>query len=75
MSAERARALWRLIRGDDQRGRKLRWMAGLLRPYRGRVALTIVAILGVRKERAARRASITPSLGPSAVGATVEVQW
>ncbi len=37
--------LWRIIRGEDQRGRKLRWMAGLLRPYRGRVALTVVAIL------------------------------
>jgi ABC-type multidrug transport system fused ATPase/permease subunit len=39
------RALWRLLRGEDQRGRKLRWMAGLLRPYRGRVAITVVAIL------------------------------
>ncbi|HEX6754162.1 MAG TPA: ABC transporter ATP-binding protein [Solirubrobacterales bacterium] len=37
--------LWRLIRGEDQRGRKLRWLAGLLRPYRGRVMLTVVAIL------------------------------
>ncbi len=39
------RKLWRTIRGDDQRGRKLRWMMGLLRPYRGRVALTGVAIV------------------------------
>jgi ABC-type multidrug transport system fused ATPase/permease subunit len=39
------RDLWRLIRGEDQRARKLRWMAGLLRPYRGRVALTFVAML------------------------------
>jgi ABC-type multidrug transport system fused ATPase/permease subunit len=39
------RKLWRIFRGEDQRGRKLRWMAGLLRPYRGRVALTIVAML------------------------------
>ncbi len=39
------RNLWRVIRGEDQRGRKLRWMAGLLRPYRGRVALTFVAML------------------------------
>jgi ABC-type multidrug transport system fused ATPase/permease subunit len=39
------RDLWRIVRGDDQRGRKLRWMAGLLRPYRFRVALTVVAIL------------------------------
>jgi len=37
--------LWRLLRGEDQRARKLRWLAGLLHPYRGRVALTIVAIL------------------------------
>jgi ABC-type multidrug transport system fused ATPase/permease subunit len=39
------RKLWRIVRGEDQRGRKLGWMAGLLRPYRGRVALTVVAIL------------------------------
>jgi ABC-type multidrug transport system fused ATPase/permease subunit len=39
------RRLWQIIRGDDQRGRKLRWMIGLLRPYRGRVALTLVAML------------------------------
>ncbi|HEY2716817.1 MAG TPA: ABC transporter ATP-binding protein [Solirubrobacterales bacterium] len=39
------RRLWRIVRGEDQRGRKLRWMAGLLRPYRGRVALAVVAIL------------------------------
>ena len=39
------RELWRTIRSDDQRGRKLRWMAGLLRPYRGRVALTVIAIV------------------------------
>jgi ABC-type multidrug transport system fused ATPase/permease subunit len=39
------RRLWQIIRGEDQRGRKLRWMAGLLRPYRGRVTLTVVAIL------------------------------
>ncbi len=39
------RRIWRIVRGEDQRGRKLRWMAGLLRPYRGRVALTVIAIL------------------------------
>ena len=39
------RRIWLIVRGEDQRGRKLRWMAGLLRPYRGRVALTVVAIL------------------------------
>ena len=38
-------SLWRLLRGQDQRGRKLRWMAGLLRPYRGRVALAFAAML------------------------------
>src|SRR4029078_8565357 len=32
-------ALWRLIRGQDQRGRKVRWLLGLLRPYRGRTGL------------------------------------
>jgi ATP-binding cassette subfamily B protein len=37
--------LWRIIRGDEQRGRKLRWTVGLLHPYRGRVALTFVAML------------------------------
>jgi ATP-binding cassette subfamily B protein len=39
------RALWRLLRGQDQRGRKVRWMIGLLRPYRGRMALMLVALL------------------------------
>jgi ATP-binding cassette subfamily B protein len=38
-------SLWRLVRGDDQRGRKVRWMIGLLRPYRRRVALMFVALL------------------------------
>jgi ABC-type multidrug transport system fused ATPase/permease subunit len=38
-------ALWRLVRGEDQRGRKLRWLGGLLRPYRRRVALMFVALL------------------------------
>ncbi len=37
--------IWRLLRGEDQRGRKLRWMAALLRPYRGRVALAFLAML------------------------------
>jgi ABC-type multidrug transport system fused ATPase/permease subunit len=39
------RALWRLVRGEDQRGRKVRWMIGLLRPYRARMALMFVALL------------------------------
>jgi ABC-type multidrug transport system fused ATPase/permease subunit len=38
-------AVWRLIRGQDQRGRKVRWMLGLLRPYHGKVALMFVALL------------------------------
>ncbi len=37
--------LWSILRGEEKRGRKLRWMAALLRPYRGRVALTVVAIV------------------------------
>jgi len=54
MSSERNRfrnilllfaALWKLIRGEDQRARKVRWMIGLLRPYRGKVALMFVALL------------------------------
>ncbi len=39
------RALWRTVRGADQRGRKVRWLIGLLRPYRGRMALMLVALL------------------------------
>ena len=38
-------ALWQLLRGQDQRGRKVRWMAGLLRPYRAKVALMFGALL------------------------------
>ncbi|HET9163061.1 MAG TPA: ABC transporter ATP-binding protein [Solirubrobacterales bacterium] len=38
-------ALWRLVRGEDQRGRKVRWMIGLLRPYRRRMALMFMALL------------------------------
>ena len=38
-------ALWRLVRGQDQRGRKVHRMIGLLRPYRGKVALMFVALL------------------------------
>ena len=38
-------AIWRLIRGEDGRGRKLRWLVGLLRPYRARVAVMGVALL------------------------------
>jgi ATP-binding cassette subfamily B protein len=38
-------ALWRLVRGEDQRARKVRWMIRLLRPYRGRMVLMFVALL------------------------------
>jgi ATP-binding cassette subfamily B protein len=41
----RLRALWLLLRGEDQRARKLRGLLLLLRPYRGRVALMFVALL------------------------------
>jgi ATP-binding cassette subfamily B protein len=37
--------LWRLIRGEDQRARKVRWMIGLLRPYRRRVILMFTALI------------------------------
>jgi ATP-binding cassette, subfamily B, bacterial len=37
--------LWRLVRGEDDRARKVRWLLGLLRPYRGRVVLMLVAML------------------------------
>jgi ATP-binding cassette subfamily B protein len=38
-------ALWRLVRGEDQRGRKVRWLLGLLRPYRGKVALMFAMLI------------------------------
>jgi len=37
--------LWRLVRGEDQRARKVRWMIGLLGPYRRRVILMFVALV------------------------------
>jgi ABC-type multidrug transport system fused ATPase/permease subunit len=37
-------ALWQLIRGEDQRGRKVRWLIAQLRPYRGRVALMFLGL-------------------------------
>jgi ATP-binding cassette subfamily B protein len=39
------RDLWWIVRGEDQRGRKVRWMLGLLRPYRAQVILMLVALL------------------------------
>ena len=37
-------SLWRLIRGEDQRGRKVRWLIAQLRPYRARVALMFLGL-------------------------------
>jgi hypothetical protein len=34
------RDLWRLIRGEDQRARKVRWMVGLLRRWPARRSTT-----------------------------------
>ncbi|HET7590423.1 MAG TPA: ABC transporter ATP-binding protein [Solirubrobacterales bacterium] len=44
-SAALFRELWRLVRGEDERARKVRWMIGLLRPYRGRLILMFAALL------------------------------
>jgi ATP-binding cassette subfamily B protein len=38
-------SLWRLIRGEDQRGRKVRWLLTLLRPYRKQVVAMFVGLL------------------------------
>ncbi len=43
--SEQRPSVRQILRGEEQRGRKLRWTIGLLRPYRGRVALTFVAML------------------------------
>ncbi len=39
------KSVWRTIRGEDGRGRKVRWLFGLLRPYRGRVAWMMLALV------------------------------
>ena len=36
---------WQIIRGEDGRGRKVRWLISLLKPYRGRVSLMMVALV------------------------------
>ena len=41
----RLRSLWRIVRGEDRRARKLRGLLELLAPYRGRVILMFVALL------------------------------
>ncbi|HEY8770990.1 MAG TPA: ABC transporter ATP-binding protein, partial [Thermoleophilaceae bacterium] len=44
MSA-RLKNLWRLVRGEDQRARKLGKLLVLLRPYRGRVMLMLISLV------------------------------
>jgi ATP-binding cassette, subfamily B, bacterial len=56
-------SLWRLVRGEDQRGRKVRWLLGLLRPYRLQVAGMFAALL------AATAATLAP---PYLAGRAVE---
>jgi ABC-type multidrug transport system fused ATPase/permease subunit len=41
----RFRSLWLVLRGEDRRLRKLRKLLALLRPYRARVALMLVALV------------------------------
>jgi len=36
---------WRVVRGEDERARKLKGLLELLRPYRGRVVVTAVALV------------------------------
>ena len=38
-------SLWRLIRGEDNRWRKVRWLFSLLRPYRRQVLLMLGALI------------------------------
>jgi ATP-binding cassette, subfamily B, bacterial len=39
------RSLWRLIRGEDNRGRKVRWLISLLGPYRRQVLMMLGALV------------------------------
>jgi ABC-type multidrug transport system fused ATPase/permease subunit len=41
----RLHRLWLLLRGEDSRGRKLRKLLALLRPYRARVTLALTALV------------------------------
>ena len=41
----RTQELWHVLRGDDRRGRRLRKLLALLRPYRSRVVLGMVALV------------------------------
>ena len=59
------RSLWRLVRGEDQRGRKVRWLLTLLQPYRKQVALMLGGLV------VATAATLAP---PALVGlATAEI--
>jgi ABC-type multidrug transport system fused ATPase/permease subunit len=60
---ERIRELWALVRGEDERGRKVRWLLGLLRPYRRKVALMFLALI------AATAAGLAP---PYLVGRAID---
>ncbi|MBA2546050.1 MAG: hypothetical protein H0V15_04135, partial [Solirubrobacterales bacterium] len=58
-------ALWRLVRGEDERGRKVGWLLSLLRPYRKQVVLMFIGLL------VATAATLAP---PALVGlATAEI--
>jgi ABC-type multidrug transport system fused ATPase/permease subunit len=39
------RSLWRLVRGEDGRWRKVRWLFSLLRPYRRQVLMMLGALI------------------------------
>jgi ATP-binding cassette, subfamily B, bacterial len=41
----RLRSIWRVLRGEDKRGRKVRKLLALLRPYRARVLLMLLALV------------------------------
>jgi len=43
--SDRVRSFWLLLRGEDQRARKLRGLLQLLHPYRGKVVLMFVALV------------------------------
>ena len=57
------RDIWRILRGEDQRGRKVRWMLGLLRPYRKQVIFMLIALV------AATAAGLAP---PYLAGAAID---
>ena len=58
------RRIWEILRGEQRRTRKLRHLVTLLRPYRGRVAITMIALL-----IATAAALVPPYLAGQAVNA------